>query len=152
MTDATPDNQRMRSYARWLLDNSDKQGTREFELVAERYRELRSSASQTTVSHIQKGVAARKNMDTGVTCVSDGLLRLAMAIRWTGYVVGALLLGVSLFVADVARGSQYVLFAGREFPSSFVMGTGLVMTALIVGAGLGLARIIAGFAKPRNQD
>ena len=70
---------------------------------------------------------------------SEGLLRLATVIRWTGRGLGAVVLILFLIIGSERKG-EFLVF----------IGGGLVTAALIVGAAAALAWIIDGFAKPRE--
>lgn len=62
---------------------------------------------------------------------TEGLVRIAMVVRWVGYLVG--MLWALLAIATAAKGGLYFL----------------ILTALFAGGGWVVGWIIEGFAKPK---
>ncbi len=73
---------------------------------------------------------------------SEGLRRIAKAVRWTAYALAAIaLVGGTTATAVMLWGNQSEAFAG--------VGSGVFAAAFFYGCGRGLAWIIEGFAAPK---
>lgn len=129
-------------YAEWIVQNQDKKGTREFEIVANAYREARkSNIEQIDINGPQ--VLSDNPVKNFLAGVGKGMTDVA---RGAGQYVGAVsredieksrALDAPLSSSGAGSAGEIVGQIATALPAMFVPGANTVIGGGLVGAGIG---------------